>query len=255
MSPPPFDALILCATPRSGSTLLLSLLAASGVAGRPEAWWRAENREEFADAWGLPRDEAGRWSPASYLRGAIAAGRSGNGVFGLRIMPPTRPELLAELATLFPGATTDADLLGRAFGRCRFVHLRRLDTVAQAVSRLRAEQSGLWHRIGAWEERVPGREGSPRYDETAIAAFRMEAEADNAAWSAWFEANGIDPLPVLYEDLARDPEGVASALLAALGLPDPGPLAFGNERLADAESAAWVARFRGRLTPPAPSGS
>lgn len=255
MSPPPFDALILCATPRSGSTLLLSLLDASGLAGRPEAWWRAQNRDEFAAAWSLPRDGAGRWSSADYLRAAVVAGRSGNGVFGLRLMPPTRPELLAELAALFPGAATDADLLGRAFGRCRFVHLRRLDTVAQAVSRLRAEQTGLWHRIGAWEERVPGQQGPPRYDEAAIAAFRDEAEADNASWSAWFEANGIDPLPVLYEDLAHNPPGVVSSLLAALGLPDPGPLAFENERLADADSAEWIARFRaGGITPPAPSG-
>ncbi len=159
-------------------------------------------------------------------------------------MPPTRPELLAELSALHPGAGNDADLLGRAFGRCRYIHLRRADTVAQAVSRLKAEQTGLWHRIGDWEERVPDRSGPPQYDEEAIAAFRAEAEADNAAWIAWFEANGLDPLPVLYEDLSRDPVATVSALLDRLDLPVPKELAVENERLADAESEAWIARFR-----------
>ena len=244
MSRPPFDALILCATPRSGSTLLCSLLESSQVAGRPASWYRAEDRRDYAAAWGLPRDAAGRWSPSDYLATTIAAGRSPNGVFGLRVMRSTLPELLAELSTLHPEAITGGEIMVRAFGRCRYVHLRRADTLAQAVSRLKAEQTGLWHRIGSWEDRVADRDGPPHYDDAAIAEFRADAEADDAAWTAWFEANDLQPAMVLYEDLAKDPVGTASTLLTALGLAASETLSFENARLADAESQRWIDRFR-----------
>jgi trehalose 2-sulfotransferase len=39
---------------------------------------------------------------------------------------------------------TDVEVLQRTLGRTRFVHLRRGDVVAQAVSWARAEQPGYW---------------------------------------------------------------------------------------------------------------
>ncbi|GAA3334684.1 hypothetical protein GCM10020358_00070 [Amorphoplanes nipponensis] len=35
---------LLCATPRTGSSLLLGLLASTGIAGHPEAYFRAQGR-------------------------------------------------------------------------------------------------------------------------------------------------------------------------------------------------------------------
>jgi hypothetical protein len=50
----PFASYVLCGTPRSGSTLLCEMLAATGVAGRPNSYFRQEDVEAWADAWGVP---------------------------------------------------------------------------------------------------------------------------------------------------------------------------------------------------------
>jgi LPS sulfotransferase NodH len=51
----------------------------------------------------------------------------------------------AYLAPVYPGhAGWGVGLLSAAFGRARFVYLRCDDVVAQAVSRLRPEQTGVW---------------------------------------------------------------------------------------------------------------
>ena len=118
--------------------------------------------------------------------------------------------------------------------------------LGQAISRLRAEQTGLWHRAadGRELERLAP-PAPPRFDRAAIARRMAKARALDGAWTAWFAAQGIRPLRIPYDALARDPGGVVARLLAALGL-DPAA-ARGIDpptaRLADDVSAAWRRRF------------
>jgi LPS sulfotransferase NodH len=221
---------ILCATPRSGSTLLCTLLASSGVAGQPQSWFRTESMGEYAQDWGIARDGAFAWN--DYLAAAIVAGRGDTEVMGLRLMWPTLQEVLARL---------DGPL-ERAFGPLRYVNLRRLDTVAQAVSRLKAEVSGTWH-LGFEEAEHPA---EVVYDFARIKAYRDEAEADNIAWVQWFAQNGIVPLEVSYEDLSANPVAVAETVLKSLNLtlPSGQRLHASNRVMADTVSANWAARFR-----------
>jgi LPS sulfotransferase NodH len=41
----------VCATPRTGSSLLLGLLESTGVAGRPQAYFREPDEPLWADRW------------------------------------------------------------------------------------------------------------------------------------------------------------------------------------------------------------
>jgi trehalose 2-sulfotransferase len=139
------DSYLICATPRTGSSLLCGLLDSTGVAGHPESYFRQPSEQEFAARWDIVRSSDGAFSYADYVRAAIAAGSTDNGVFAARIMWGTLDELVAKLAPLYPGLTgSDLDLLSRVLGRMRFVYLRRGDVVAQAVSLLRAEQTDVW---------------------------------------------------------------------------------------------------------------
>ena len=229
-------ACVICATPRSGSTLLCSLLRSSGVAGQPESWFRRQDRADWARAWGIG---PGDWD--SYLAAAIVAGTGGNGVCGLRLMWNMLGELVAELGGA--AVADQAALLEQIFGPTAFVHLSRRDGVAQAVSRHRAEASGIWH-LGIEEAEVPGAVG---YDFGRIAGYLDAVAAENVAWDGWFAANGIAPLRVFYEDLAADPGAVARLVLTHLGLEADGPLQSPVRRMADATSAAWGARFRAEM--------
>jgi LPS sulfotransferase NodH len=195
--------MIVCATPRSGSTLLCALLAASGTGGRPESWYRAEDRAEYEADWGVaPADAAG------FLAGAIRAGSDASGTFGLRVQAASLAPMLAELRGLF-GPLPDLELMTRAFGRCAFVFIRREDDVTQAVSRLKAEVSQVWHLDGT--ETAP--RGAPEYDADRLdvrllldrvglpadpgrviaAPNRRMADATSAAWAVRYRRErGLD---------------------------------------------------------------
>ena len=98
--------------------------------------------------WRIARPRDGRIDEAS-VRAALAA-HDTNGVFGGRIMAETLPELIADLVDADPGARTDVEVLGACFGRLEFVHLRRQDVVAQAVSWAKALQTHSGTRVKPW---------------------------------------------------------------------------------------------------------
>lgn len=229
---------VICATPRSGSTLLCNLLRASGVAGDPQSWFRAADRQDHARAWGILRGDGG-FDPADYLAAALRAGRGGGPVFALRLMQDSLEGLVDSLGGAAP--PDQAALLMRHFGPLRFVHLSRPDRIAQAVSRHRAEVSGTWH-LGFEEAEHPA---PVTYDADRIAHWMKEVAAAEAAWEAWFDASRISPLRVTYADLSADPEACTLRVLQGLGLslPPGRRLAVPNRRMADQVSAAWVRRF------------
>ena len=121
-----------------------------------------------------------------------------------------------------------------------WIWLERRDKVAQAVSRHRAEASGVWH-LGIEEAAAPK---VPVYDFAAIDGYRRAAQADAAGWGRWFAERGLTPLRLWYEDLAADPVGEAGRLLAVMGLPAAPGIAAGTVRMAGPQSADWAARFR-----------
>lgn len=87
-------------------------------------------------------------------------------------------ELSAILDQIYPGLPSDKARFEKAFGRTLYVHLTREDKLAQAVSLIKAEQTGLWHIApdGAEIQRVgPPRE--PRYDFQRIKDEVSELEA------------------------------------------------------------------------------
>jgi len=218
---------IICTTPRSGSTLLCRLLGATGRAGQPDSFYHEPAfMQEWADAWGVaaPGAEPAATRDLDYLRAAIAAGRGDTGLFGMRLQRPHLPRLRAALSRLQPAAARDVDRLAQAFGQTAFLHLTRLDKVAQAVSLVKARQSGLWHVLadGRELERL-GPPHPPAYDRTAIAQAVHLLTQDDKGWHRWFRAQGVEPLRIPYEDLASDPPLPWPASSAISGSTRPTP--------------------------------
>jgi trehalose 2-sulfotransferase len=242
------DSYLVCGTPRTGSTLLCGLLESTGVAGRPESYFRRPDEQSWAARWGIVSPPGGSFSYADYVQAALAEGRTPNGVFAARIMWGTMEEVVSNLATIYPDFTgTDIEVLNRAFGCTRFVYLRRSDVLAQAVSWLRAEQTGVWFQTAQRGAAQPERE--PRFDFGRIRELARMIGEHNEAWRNWFASAGIRPHQVRYEDLDADPVGVTRGVLGFLGLelPPGREISAGHTRLADELNAEWIERYRVRM--------
>jgi LPS sulfotransferase NodH len=245
------NSYIICATPRSGSTLLCD----TRVAGRPNSFFRRQSFRHWADRWNVSVegwvDESSFDRP--YLVEALRHGADGTAVFGMRLMWESLGDLTSRLASFYPDLPGDSALFRSAFGPTVYVHLSREDKVAQAVSRLKAEQTGLWHvdADGTERERIkPGQ--APVYDADAIAGQVAELQAHDAAWSHWFDSQGILPVRITYEMLSSKPQTVLATVLSALGL-DPAiarTVAPRTAKLSDSVSREWAARYRSELAGP-----
>ncbi len=201
---------------------------------------------DWAQRLGVPPTEAPDIGQA-YLDAVVRHGSGGTGVFGCRIMWESLGGLLNRLASLNQGLHGDAMRIEKAFGPTLYVHLTRADKVAQAISLLKALQSGLWHKNGDGTSREgPNRPQPTTYDATRIARHVDELRRDDECWASWFGENGIAPVTVDYDTLVADPRRPVSEILSALGL-DPSPaekVSPRTARLADGDSRIWAERFR-----------
>lgn len=215
-----FSAYIICATPRSGSTLLCDLLTASGIAGRPNSYFRSQDISYWAGLWGVD-DPTTDFDPTfnlAYLAAMKRAGLAGTGIFGLRIMWQAVSDTGKRLNAAF-GKTADvATLLELAFGPTLFIHLSRRDKDAQAVSLVRAEQTGLWHVAtdGSERERTTPPH-APFFNAAQINQSRDRLITDDVNWSSFFDRRGFEPLRIFYEDLADNPQATLARVLSSLG--------------------------------------
>ncbi|HEU4975959.1 MAG TPA: Stf0 family sulfotransferase [Baekduia sp.] len=254
---PPRLAYLVCATPRSGSTLLCETLRATGVAGVPLEHFEVlrhsgrprQPREYFEGGPGaavelLPALAPPRPDPEpseAWWARIRRAGSTPNGVWGGKLMWSHVPDFLARVRELdgLDGCDLDHALRILLGDDLLLVHVRRPDTVDQAVSLWRAVQTQAW-RAGA-----DGDGGAhARYAFAAIDHLVAQLQEQETAWGAWLRATALRSLELTYDELAGDAPEAVGRVLRALGLPADHVPAPATRRQGDARSAAWAARYR-----------
>src|SRR3954449_10718966 len=168
----PDRSYLVCATPRSGSTLVCHALEETGIAGRPEEYFEAlrhsgrpRRPEEYflgvedqsirdhlgeRSVGSAPPAAASLWSRAAYdryLEWAFETGTTPNGVFGAKLMWGYFGEFVSLLRNT--PAYRDlalADLLPRVFPSLSFIRVVRANKVRQAVSLWKAVQTASWRQ-------------------------------------------------------------------------------------------------------------
>ncbi len=229
----PALAFLVCCTPRSGGGLLCEALGATGLAGHPDDFFEPDTARTLARRWG-------ERPFTRYLERALEEGATPNGVFGARLTLEGLAMLRRELG---------ADPLSAHFPGLRYVWIVRRDRLRQAISWVRARQTGSWARIEGEPEPAAA---SGRFDGAAIARALADIERQETAWQAWFAECGVTPVRVAYEDLAADHERAARRVARHLGMVLPRRLYLGERRMlamADATTDAWVRRFRKTFRP------
>jgi trehalose 2-sulfotransferase len=248
-SMPPYASYVICGTPRSGSTLLCEMLISTGIAGRPNSFFRQQSIADWADRWDVDRthgvDDAE--FDARYIPAMLQAGAGGTGIFGLRLMWPSVGEAIRRLVRLNGGPADLAAQFETAFGPTLYIHLSRRDKVAQAISLVRAEQSGLWHL--AADGSVYEGTAAPQpnvYDASRIGEVFAELNRDDAAWEAFFAGHQIKPVRLAYETMTANPQAALASILAALGLDAEvaKDVSVGTAKMASGTSREWADRFR-----------
>lgn len=218
----------VCTTPRTGSTMLVYALAESRAVGLA-----AEHFNPLT----VPHESRRRIGD-HLLDCAGKAG--GTGVFGTKLHWSHVEPFLARLRRL-RGARglSDGRLIEAVLPAPRYISLTRDDMLAQAVSWWRAKVTRVW--LDDDEQ-----EAEPVFDFDAIDERVQMARDHDAAWQRWFDANGITPYRITYEDLVADPASAVGGALAYLGAEVPAgftPTTW-TRRQADDLNEEWMSRYR-----------
>jgi trehalose 2-sulfotransferase len=270
---------LICATPRSGSTLLSDALGRTGSAGYPAehfevlletghprrprdyfqrsndpAVWALLDDPAFRDVLGgnggrsaedPPSDDIS-WRPPDFgtlLNRALQKGTTPNGVFGTKIMWAYFRDFVRLARRSGREGVGPYEVPASVFPNLRrCVWIRRRDTLRQAVSLWKALQTQRWRRDS--DEDVGGRD--LRFSFAAIDHLKLRIDEHNAAWEGFFEDCGVDMVRVVYEDLIEDYQRTMLRMLEEIGMNIPEGVAMENprmERQANEHSEEWVRRY------------
>lgn len=219
------------------------------MAGNPASYFHKPSVSAWLNAFSLTPDANTKQHSVldEIFAAAICQGTLDTGMFGLRLQRPSFGFFIQQLAILRAEQSSDAMRFQSAFGRTAFVHLTRTDKVEQAVSCLKAEQTGLWHVApdGTELERVSEPQ-SPIYDPGRIGELVKDMDAYDQLWVSWFSQEDIDPIRITYESLSAQPNKTLCGLLEKLGLDceAASKVKPGIAKMADAVNQEWVTRFR-----------
>ncbi|MVO15892.1 Stf0 family sulfotransferase [Parasedimentitalea huanghaiensis] len=243
-----FKSYVICTSPRSGSTLLCKMLGNTGNAGVPGSHFHEPSLSKWLSDYGLDPDNYSTQQETlqAVFASAIERGKGETDVFGLRLQRHSFGFFMRQLAVLLPETTLEKERLSSAFGTTLFIHLSRENKLDQAISYVKATQTGLWHAApdGTELERL-SEPKEPNYNAQAISKVLSDFVAMDCDWKTWFDTQQIEPLKITYEDLSHDPQATLARVLERLGLEfeprtgDDLPVA----KLADATNKDWSDRF------------
>jgi LPS sulfotransferase NodH len=179
-----------------------------------------------------------------------------NGVCSIQIMANQIHVVNRRIAETFEEGPGPLGSFFHQFSDAVWVHLKREDTVAQAVSRDIARQTNVFHSVA--KGTGPHRYGNavkgydPSYNQKAEYDFDRlwrvfsGAAAENAMWEWFFESHGIAPVRLVYEHIADDPDKSHLDTIAEAAGMNGEPLKKGERRLiklSNATNDAWKHKF------------
>jgi hypothetical protein len=126
-----------------------------------------------------------------------------------------------------------------------FIYISRQDRIAQAVSMAKALQTGQWT---SRMEAGPG--AHLQYDFAMIANCLNDVARQDQDWRGWFDAHGITPYQVTYDDLTSDADGVVRSIVGLLGVQNDESDVVdvpSVDKQGDETNEEWIERFEREL--------
>jgi LPS sulfotransferase NodH len=210
----------ICTAPRSGSNFLCQLLASTGKLGAPLEYFNGSSRRVLDDPF-FPDD------PRKQIEKILTSGATSNRTYGLKLFMYQNEQVSREI----PWVDLLPDL--------HFISLHRNDVIGQAISWSRAEQTGQY-RASQSAKAVPV------YSAEHIATQIQRIRHENSGWEAYFEANNIHPLRLIYEEVEADPQSAIDGVATFIGVDGPCLVDLKKVsvvRQSDSVSSAWREQF------------
>jgi LPS sulfotransferase NodH len=223
-------AYTICMMPRSGSNFLIKCLADTYVLGQPGEYLHRNEPTAMpliASRFGTPTLDA-------YMAEVMNRTRGANGVFGIKLHINMLLPLLVE------------GTFERTLAAGQFIYTTREDVLMQAISFVRAQQTGAWTA-----KNQP--EGAARFDFEAIYTVIRSLTKMMAQWETFFALRHIAPLRITYEEIDRDIDAVVTRIADHLGVKLETPTHFNALRQSvqrDSLNEAWREQFLGILRAP-----
>jgi LPS sulfotransferase NodH len=222
----------VCTLPRSGSWLLCESLEKTGIAGRPREYF--EPKLFDGDSKGV--------SPEA-METILAKGTTANQIFSAKLHW-YQFEFITRLTATNGGSDRPVPLLMEdRFPGLRYIWLIRRDKTRQAISYYRASETGQWWKIpNVNAEQTPP---TPSFNFSRIQYLERVLIDHESKWQKYFEENNIDPLVLVYEELAEDPASAIAEVLKLIGVSGPAYVKPRPRLLRQSDSLTdeWVERY------------
>lgn len=194
--------IVICATQRCGSTLFVEDMRNTEVLGRPQ---------EYFIAW-LQQVEAPDWQEK--FAELHDKGRGENGVTAVKLMANQLAGVDSRLGNFITDPTDGIfGNVSAAFHDSVWIWLRREDIVEQAISRVMARQTRIYHAteaaggghfVGDAKRHDTNYNQNAHYDRREIFQEVNRISLENLTWQHFFESHGIAPLVFAYEEVKDD---------------------------------------------------
>ncbi|ORT51887.1 hypothetical protein ST37_04200 [Vibrio sp. qd031] len=210
--------IILCATQRCGSTMIVDDFRSSKVLGLPEEYFIPWTKHQLDD-------------PIRNFKGILNRASTDNGVATIKVMADQLEHIESNLAAI--GFCSEEEQVEGYLPHCKklfqgakFVRVDRLDSVSQAVSRYMAVQTGKNHLVDASADYVPGNStdsnrnynDAVRLDSSKLDEFVISIAKEKSIWDRALRAWDETPLEYLvYEECMLNRDYV-SAICNKLGI-------------------------------------
>jgi len=208
MNPINNKVILLCATQRCGSTMIVEDMRSTGVLGIPE---------EYFIPWDVSKERI-NWR--EQLENIISSKAStDNGVASIKIMANQLPEIEKCLAS--DSSIKPADGGGLCphfrsyFASAKYVFIRRDNVVRQAISRSMSRQTGINHATkNSSDDHFAGNlmkgydneyNSGAKFSKEQIDSDILNIVKENLLWESYFSSWDIThPLSLRYEELCKN---------------------------------------------------
>ncbi len=254
----PTRSIIICTTPRSGSTALSTSLKQTHLLGYPkeyflQLYWQKFEPQRMEAAhlqrWRLPLP--------MYAKQVFQDGTTENGVFSMKIMWEQFEEMIINLRTFSQLKNIDAEKIPTmVFPDILYVYWLRRDKIRQAVSYAKALQTGIFHKSQILHYNYDDKRyttdtnSNIKYDFYQILYLYQSLIRKEKSWEAYFIRANIHPLRLFYEDFENEIETAALKIANAFNISIPAQIVeqkISMEKLANSINDVWANRFREEL--------